>query len=107
MARVTKSYVTGAPRAGAVTAIGLRPSLSRRAVHDPGQVRDGGLGVELGMDVVAAGVVCKPGDERRLVVQIAEHDRFRRAGDRKSTRLNSSHLVISYAVFCLKKKKKN
>src|SRR2546426_7678593 len=29
---------------------------------------------------------------------------FRR--DRKSTRLNSSHLVISYAVFCLKKKKR-
>src|SRR2546426_6518816 len=27
------------------------------------------------------------------------------SGDRKSTRLNSSHLVISYAVFCLKKKK--
>src|SRR2546426_8760176 len=30
----------------------------------------------------------------------------RPTGDRKSTRLNSSHLVISYAVFCLKKKKK-
>src|SRR5205807_4028524 len=29
-----------------------------------------------------------------------------RGRDRKSTRLNSSHLVISYAVFCLKKKKK-
>src|SRR3989442_14853844 len=28
------------------------------------------------------------------------------AGDRKSTRLNSSHVRISYAVFCLKKKKK-
>src|SRR2546426_5852278 len=28
-----------------------------------------------------------------------------RVSDRKSTRLNSSHLVISYAVFCLKKKK--
>src|SRR5256885_3591531 len=28
-----------------------------------------------------------------------------RTADRKSTRLNSSHLVISYAVFCLKKKK--
>src|SRR2546426_6890183 len=28
-----------------------------------------------------------------------------RGSDRKSTRLNSSHLVISYAVFCLKKKK--
>src|SRR5436190_24379038 len=33
--------------------------------------------------------------------------RHRRAEDRKSTRLNSSHTVISYAVFCLKKKKKN
>src|SRR5438045_4830240 len=31
----------------------------------------------------------------------------RRRSDRKSTRLNSSHLGISYAVFCLKKKKKN
>src|SRR5256885_11909851 len=30
---------------------------------------------------------------------------FTRVPDRKSTRLNSSHLVISYAVFCLKKKK--
>src|SRR5256885_10834028 len=30
-----------------------------------------------------------------------------RAADRKSTRLNSSHLVISYAVFCLKKKKRS
>src|SRR5258708_12684580 len=28
-------------------------------------------------------------------------------GDRKSTRLNSSHQIISYAVFCLKKKKEN
>src|SRR5256885_7241671 len=35
-------------------------------------------------------------DARRDIVQ-----------DRKSTRLNSSHLVISYAVFCLKKKKDN
>src|SRR5207302_9573713 len=30
----------------------------------------------------------------------------RRSSDRKSTRLNSSHVKISYAVFCLKKKKK-
>src|SRR5690349_22826848 len=30
-----------------------------------------------------------------------------RPGDRKSSRLNSSHVEISYAVFCLKKKKKN
>src|SRR5438132_6344791 len=33
--------------------------------------------------------------------------RTRHGRDRKSTRLNSSHTVISYAVFCLKKKKKN
>src|SRR5215208_8154583 len=33
-------------------------------------------------------------------------DRARSPGDRKSTRLNSSHVAISYAVFCLKKKKK-
>src|SRR5256885_11245436 len=32
--------------------------------------------------------------------------RIKNARDRKSTRLNSSHLVISYAVFCLKKKNK-
>src|SRR5256885_6336822 len=34
----------------------------------------------------------------------SDHCREGRRGDRKSTRLNSSHLVISYAVFCLKKK---
>src|SRR5256885_16248329 len=38
--------------------------------------------------------------------ELALDQRLACAGDRKSTRLNSSHLVISYAVFCLKKKKK-
>src|SRR2546426_8689338 len=40
--------------------------------------------------------------------ELLGHDepRVRVVVDRKSTRLNSSHLVISYAVFCLKKKKK-
>src|SRR5438034_4832294 len=37
----------------------------------------------------------------RAAAQLERHPR-----DRKSTRLNSSHTVISYAVFCLKKKKK-
>src|SRR5262245_66427417 len=51
------------------------------------------------------------------LVRAAERDRRRegeqrergpaRRGDRKSTRLNSSHLGISYAVFCLKKKNDN
>ena len=35
-----------------------------------------------------------------------EGDRNFKSPDRKSTRLNSSHQIISYAVFCLKKKKK-
>src|SRR5438132_10452979 len=47
---------------------------------------------------------------RRIKRQIRGHPRpatrFRPTEDRKSTRLNSSHTVISYAVFCLKKKKK-
>src|SRR5947209_16586607 len=34
-----------------------------------------------------------------------QHARFNTSGDRKSTRLNSSHANISYAVFCLKKKR--
>src|SRR5256885_8715251 len=49
-----------------------------------------------------------------LIIGIRESARFNTAivvlkvaVDRKSTRLNSSHLVISYAVFCLKKKKNN
>src|SRR5258708_15798278 len=48
-------------------------------------------------DRVAEGVDRGPGGER---------DERERARDRKSTRLNSSHQIISYAVFCLKKKKR-
>src|SRR5690242_21406656 len=52
----------------------------------------------------------------RLLRRLFDHGELRAAGaaaagigqgeDRKSTRLNSSHMSISYAVFCLKKKKK-
>src|SRR5262245_64453360 len=42
------------------------------------------------------GVACCPGNITRFMASVP---------DRKSTRLNSSHLGISYAVFCLKKKK--
>src|SRR2546426_8453497 len=45
-----------------------------------------------------------PGHGRRRLSEPQPDPRLR--PDRKSTRLNSSHLVISYAVFCLKKKKK-
>ena len=44
------------------------------------------------------------GHGRKLVLGVGAHSD--EILDRKSTRLNSSHVVISYAVFCLKKKKK-
>src|SRR5438034_6908937 len=47
----------------------------------------------------------RPGSRRGLRLRGA--DLLPRGPDRKSTRLNSSHTVISYAVFCLKKKKNN
>src|SRR5688500_19689515 len=43
---------------------------------------------------------------RRICTAIGLIALMHLSADRKSTRLNSSHLVISYAVFCLKKKKK-
>src|SRR5438132_3020225 len=56
-----------------------------------------------GFKVVGPALVAGPNGKAQ--VQWAER-RLRGAEDRKSTRLNSSHTVISYAVFCLKKKKK-
>src|SRR5947209_14157911 len=47
-----------------------------------------------------------PGDIRLHTYRSGRVRRRRRTLDRKSTRLNSSHANISYAVFCLKKKKK-
>src|SRR2546428_7663863 len=46
-----------------------------------------------------------PGAAERVAAVCTGHD-YSLPGDRKSTRLNSSHDQISYAVFCLKKKKK-
>src|SRR5438034_4043600 len=51
---------------------------------------------------VTAVVSLRPGAPLPSVAELRAHC----APDRKSTRLNSSHTVISYAVFCLKKKKK-
>src|SRR5256885_5049420 len=62
----------------------------------------------LGRRAARAGEDRRHDRARRAAPPAAGHDRRRRddeAQDRKSTRLNSSHLVISYAVFCLKKKK--
>src|SRR5256885_728740 len=45
-------------------------------------------------------------ETKEFVCSLATFDLRDKMKDRKSTRLNSSHLVISYAVFCLKKKNK-
>src|SRR2546426_4670341 len=51
------------------------------------------------------GQVC--GADQPVVAAAHDHSVVAPGQDRKSTRLNSSHLVISYAVFCLKKKNKS
>src|SRR2546421_912725 len=62
----------------------------------------GAMGTERGL---APGRSPAPGRGRADPRALARGRRFV-VGDRKSTRLNSSHDQISYAVFCLKKKKK-
>src|SRR5256885_10061336 len=69
-----------------------RPRQAAERGHVPGRVRSARGHAADGRDEAGARppLPCVPGGGRRA--------------DRKSTRLNSSHLVISYAVFCLKKK---
>src|SRR5438552_5798273 len=57
-----------------------------------------------GIDAVVAAIF---GTGRGLRARILAHVHRRFSPDRKSTRLNSSHQIISYAVFCLKKKTNN
>src|SRR3989454_7616162 len=65
-----------------------------------------------GLNLLGAGgrelssVLAQPKRVALLAYLAAATPRRRDRRDRKSTRLNSSHLVISYAVFCLKKKKR-
>src|SRR3712207_8185477 len=47
------------------------------------------------------------GTTNSIVAAVRDGEPYALTTDRKSTRLNSSHANISYAVFCLKKKKKN
>src|SRR2546422_6405383 len=58
--------------------------------------------------MIVAGTLCNKMAPalRKVYDQMAEPRWVISMGDRKSTRLNSSHGYISYAVFCLKKKKK-
>src|SRR5256885_2803656 len=66
-----------------------------RSVYDRSPTLAGGPGHVLDERVSECGFARRARPVRRDAAE---------PGDRKSTRLNSSHLVISYAVFCLKKK---
>src|SRR2546426_8590033 len=71
------------------------------SIGTPGHTEEGGLGVvevPQDLDTGAGGWVPEPDG----IIPPGTGQQ-----DRKSTRLNSSHLVISYAVFCLKKKTKS
>src|SRR2546426_6838265 len=66
------------------------------------------LPISRGLDLLVEGLQQFAPSRPRLGVERARliHTGLVLRPDRKSTRLNSSHLVISYAVFCLKKKKR-
>src|SRR3712207_7996832 len=81
------------------------PTLFRSVTKPAGQGFDeAAQAAAAQMEFEPAGIDGKPG-----AIRIEDVVRFRPAvpADRKSTRLNSSHANISYAVFCLKKKKQN
>src|SRR2546426_4181876 len=71
--------------------------LLRGVVHRNRAVSDR---TRAGLEEFRSAAAVERGAEDRLRAVV------RKGADRKSTRLNSSHLVISYAVFCLKKKKR-
>src|SRR5207249_11734850 len=84
-------------------------------IYPPGKIADRGVGLpmlRLNVLAQAAFKIASAGMPVEIAILDVDHARnsVRRAKvvmerDRKSTRLNSSHVSISYAVFCLKKKK--
>src|SRR3712207_7524872 len=84
---------------------GGRPELRRQEGADPEWLerRVAGRSIE---DARRRGQVAADAARAGLALGAGRRDRLggERQGDRKSTRLNSSHANISYAVFCLKKK---
>src|SRR5690242_20755822 len=65
------------------------------------------LPVQISCARASGHVSCSPTLRERQGATVEDMDLDWIERDRKSTRLNSSHMSISYAVFCLKKKKKN
>src|SRR5690242_20786321 len=78
----------------AIDARGAFPTLPLRLIHTPTSMR------------ITRILILTSFGAAMLSTRGAEAQDTRDVLDRKSTRLNSSHMSISYAVFCLKKKKK-
>src|SRR5690625_6842687 len=89
----------------------LRKSVNHQARHRPNR-GDFRMNVERLYQVILAPVVTEKAtivaeNNQQVVFHVAlDATKPEIKADRKSTRLNSSHVAISYAVFCLKKKKK-
>src|SRR5438477_7443186 len=64
-------------------------------------------GFQFGWDTTPAIYKYTAADGTSTFAVVTKENHYGDVGDRKSTRLNSSHMSISYAVFCLKKKKKS
>src|SRR5690242_21213393 len=82
----------------------FRSARRRRQIQPPADGSAGGARAHLPGDGPHQPV--RPARARTFLERAGRARRAQRVGDRKSTRLNSSHMSISYAVFCLKKKKK-
>src|SRR2546426_5500066 len=100
----------GDPSSGAVLEAGAQVRRDRPPERERPLVFGGGAPFQRAHDAACHGLLQRTdggrGGLRGLKGQKLEHrEATLLQRDRKSTRLNSSHLVISYAVFCLKKKK--
>src|SRR3989442_2858283 len=81
--------------------INCEPTVAKKVSGDPGQVVD--ELVRQTVPVAACALSTTAGNIGSMLLPVP----FASPADRKSTRLNSSHVRISYAVFCLKKKKEH
>src|SRR5437773_6832566 len=87
----------------------MRRSAGRRSLHSFPTRRSSDLQLREGAEIYSGHVDRDRQVPSAMIVSVArvqiELPVIEALGDRKSTRLNSSHITISYAVFCLKKKK--
>src|SRR6266511_4820430 len=95
------SLASGAPEALAALDLGGLSGRSQSRVLVPFEGGQEPLGVECRHTARSR---CRHRLPVHVVLHVARREDARDVRDRKSTRLNSSHVKISYAVFCLKKK---